>query len=115
MPTTNSWNVVDWLTTEGLRLLTNKLAVAQFGNTNYNKEFTRDFAVGETVRVPRPFQPTIRTGLGYNPQAVTRIYTTVTVDQIFGVDLEWDDVQKALEVTKPDAQRSLHVLHRAGD
>ena len=41
----NTWNVVDWLTTEGLRLLTNKLAVAQFGNTSYNKEFTRDFAV----------------------------------------------------------------------
>lgn len=106
----NSWNVVDWLTTEGLRLLVNKLAVAQFGNTSYNKEFTRDFAVGETVRVPRPFQPTIRTGLGYNPQAVTRIYTTVTVDQIFGIDLEWDDVQKALEVTRPDAQLRDQVL-----
>lgn len=106
----NSWNVVDWLTTEGLRLLTNKLAVAQFGNTSYNKEFTRDFAVGETVRVPRPFQPTIRNGLGYSPQAVQRIYTTVSVNQIFGVDLEWDDVQKALNVTRPDAALRDQVL-----
>lgn len=106
----NSWNVVDWLTEEGLRLLTNKLAVAQFGNTMYNKEFSRDFAVGETVRVPRPFQPTIRHGLGYNPQAVQRIYTTITVDQIFGIDLEWDDVQKALEVTRPDAALRDQVL-----
>ena len=110
MAVTNSWNVVDWLTEEGLRLLTNKLAVAQFGNTAYNKEFTRDFAVGETVRVPRPFQPTIRNGLGYQPQAVSRIYTTVSVDQIFGIDLEWDDVQKALEVTRPDAQLRDQVL-----
>lgn len=110
MAVTNTWNVVDWLTEEGLRLLTNKLAVAQFGNTSYNKEFTRDFAVGETVRVPRPFQPTIRNGLGYNPQAVSRIYTTVSVDQIFGIDLEWDDVQKALEVTRPDAQLRDQVL-----
>lgn len=110
MAVSNSWNVVDWLTEEGLRLLVNKLAVAQFGNTAYNKEFTRDFAVGETVRVPRPFQPTIRNGLGYNPQAVQRIYTTVTVDQIFGIDLEWDDVQKALEVTRPDAQLRDQVL-----
>ena len=110
MAVTNSWNVVDWLTQEGLRLLTNKLAVAQFGNTSYNKEFTRDFAVGETVRVPRPFQPTIRNGLGYNPQAVSRIYTTITVDQIFGIDLEWDDVQKALEVTRPDAALRDQVL-----
>jgi hypothetical protein len=106
----NSWNVVDWLTMEGLRLLTNKLAVAQFGNTSYNQEFTRAFAPGETVRVPRPFQPTIRTGLGYNPQSVSRIYTTVTVDQVFGIDLEWDDVQKALEVTRPDAQLRDQVL-----
>ena len=81
----NTWLVVDWLTTEGLRLLLNKLAVAQFGNTDYNKEFTRDFAVGEPVRVPRPFQPRIRNGLVYSPQAVERIYTTVTVDQIFGI------------------------------
>lgn len=110
MAVTNTWNVVDWLTEEGLRLLTNKLAVAQFGNTAYNKEFTRDFAVGETVRVPRPFQPTIRNGLGYQPQAVQRIYTTVSVDQIFGIDLEWDDVQKALEVTRPDAQLRDQVL-----
>src|ERR1043165_4152977 len=106
----NSWNFVDWLTQEGLRLLINKLAVAQFGNTSYNKEFTREFAVGETVRVPRPFQPTIRTGLTYNPQAVSRIYTTVTVDQIFGIDLEWDDVEKALRVTRPDAQLRDQVL-----
>jgi hypothetical protein len=106
----NQWSVVDWLTEEGLRLLTNKLAVAQFGNTDYNDNFDREFAVGETVRVPRPFQPVIRTGLGYNPQAVQRIYTTVTVDQVFGTDLEWDDVTKALEVTRPDAQLREQVL-----
>lgn len=106
----NSWDVVDWLTEEGLRLLMNKLAVAQFGNTSYNKEFKRDFAPGATVRVPRPFQPMIRNGLGYNPGPVDRIHTTVSVDQIFGIDLEWDDVQAALQVTRPDAQLRDQVL-----
>ena len=98
----NSWNVVDWMTMEGLRLLTNELVCAGYANTDYNKEFTRDFAVGETVRVPLPWQPTIRTGLTYTPQAVNRIETTVTIDQVFGIDFEWDDVEKALRVTRPD-------------
>lgn len=109
----NSWNVADWLTMEGLRLLVNKLEVAPWFDTSYNKEFTRDFAVGETVRVPLPQRFTTRTGLGYNPQPINRIYTTVTVDQVFGIDFEWDDVEKALRVTRPDAQLREQVLKPA--
>lgn len=96
----NVFQFVDWLSMEGLRLLLNKLEVSQGFNTDYNSEFTKDFAVGETVRVPLPQQWTIRDGLGYNPQAVNRIYTTVTCDQIFGVDFEWDSAQAALQVER---------------
>lgn len=96
----NVFQFVDWLSMEGLRLLLNKLEVSQGFNTDYNSEFTKDFAVGETVRVPLPQQWTIRNGLGYNPQAVNRVYTTVTCDQIFGVDFEWDSAQAALEVER---------------
>jgi hypothetical protein len=106
----NNWNVVDWMTMEGLRLLTNQLVCSGYANTDYNKEFTRDFAVGETVRVPLPWQPTIRTGLTYTPQAVNRIETTVTIDQVFGIDFEWDDVEKALRVTRPEEALRDQVL-----
>lgn len=109
----NSWQIVDWLTTEGLRILVNKLVCAEYMNTDYNKEFTREFAVGETVRIPLPQRFTIRTGLGYSPQAITRIYQTVSCDQIFGVDFEWDDVEKALNVTRPDEQLKKQVLEPA--
>jgi hypothetical protein len=85
---------------EGLRLLLNKLEVSQGFNTDYNSEFTKDFAVGETVRVPLPQQFTERQGLGYKPQAINRIYTTVTCDQIFGVDFEWDSAQAALQMER---------------
>lgn len=96
----NTFQFVDWLTMEGLRLLTNKLEVAKAFNTDYNDEFTKDFAVGETVRIPLPQQWTIRTGLGYNPQAINRIYTTVSCNQIFGVDFEWDSAQAALQMER---------------
>lgn len=96
----NVFQFVDWLTMEGQRLLTNKLEVSQGFNTDYNSEYTKDFAVGESVRVPLPQQFTPRSGLGYNPQAINRIYSTVTCDQIVGVDFEWDSAQAALQLER---------------
>jgi len=97
---TNQFLYSDWLSMEGLRLLKNKLQVAQFFNTDYNKEFTKEFAVGETVRIKFPQRFTIRDGIGYVPQAINRLNTTVTVDQIFGVDFEWDSVEQALKLER---------------
>ena len=96
----NQFQVVDWLTMEGLRVLINKSQAAQFFNTDYNKEFTREFAVGETVRVKLPQRFVVRDGLGYTPQPIRRRYTTVTVDQIFGIDFEWDSVEAALKAER---------------
>ena len=64
----NSFLFVDWVTMESLRILVNQLKVAGYMNTDYNKEYTREFAVGETVRVKYPQRFKTRTGLGYNPQ-----------------------------------------------
>jgi len=96
----NNILTTDWLAMEALRHLTNKLEVAQFFNTSYNSEFKKEFPVGETIRIPYPWRPSIREGLGYNPQAIEQIYTTVTMDQIFGVDFEWDSAEKALELPR---------------
>ncbi|KKM63480.1 hypothetical protein LCGC14_1511050 [marine sediment metagenome] len=98
----NTFKFVDWLTMESLRILVNKLETAQFFNTDYNKEFKREFAVGETVRVKLPQRFLIRDGLGYSPQAIRRLNTTVVMDQIFGVDFEWDSVEKALKMERGD-------------
>jgi hypothetical protein len=96
----NTFQYADWLTMESLRLLKNKLTVAKFFNTDINKEYTREFPVGETVRVKLPHRFTIREGIGYSPQPITRIYTTVTLDQIFGVDFEWDSAEAALKMER---------------
>ncbi len=96
----NNFQVVDWLTMEGLRTLVNKLAVSQYFNTDYNKEFTKEFAVGESVRVKLPQRFKVTSGLGYQPQAIDRRYTTVIVDQILGVHFEWDSVEAALKLER---------------
>lgn len=85
---------------EALRLLINKLEVAQFFNTEYNKEFTQEFPVGATVQVKLPQRFLIRSGLQYQPQPINRIATTVTCNIIEGVDFEWDSVEKALQMER---------------
>lgn len=109
----NTYQYVDWLTMEGLRLLVNKLQIAQFANTNYNKEFTKPFAVGETVRVPLPQRFLIRDGSGYSPQAIQRLYTTVKVDQQFGIDFEWDDAEAALKMERGEERIKREYLEPA--
>src|SRR3989304_836872 len=103
----NIFKVVDWITMESLRTLLNQLVVAEMYNTDYNKEFTREFAVGEQVRVKLPQRFTVRDGLGYSPQAINRLNTTVTVDQVFGIDFEWDSVEAALH-----AERGMDAIKR---
>lgn len=106
----NQFVFADWVTMESLRILLNQLEIAQFMNTDYNKEFTREFAVGETVRVKNPQRFVIRDGLGYQEQAIARNFTTVTCDQIFGIDFQWDSVEEALKMERgSDAWRREYI------
>ena len=109
----NSYVFPDWVAPEALRLLLNQLEVSQFFNTEYNKEFDREFPVGETVRVKLPQRYLIRDGLGYNPQAIDRINTTVTCNQIFGVDFQFDDFEGALKMERSKEEISRQYLEPA--
>lgn len=109
----NQFIFPDWVAPEALRLLLNKLEVAQFFNTEYNKEFDREFPIGEVVRVKLPQRFLIRDGLGYSPQAINRINTTVTCNQIFGVDFEWDSFEQALLMERSKEEISRQYLEPA--
>lgn len=95
---------VDWACAQALRLLLNKLSVTENFNTDYGKDFQMDFAPGATVRVPLPQRYLIRDGLGYQPQPINRINTTITVDQIFGIDFQMDSVERALYQVRDESE-----------
>jgi coat protein Gp5 len=106
----NQFLFADWITMESLRILTNKLVMPQFFNTDYSRDFTKEYPIGETLRVKLPQRFTVRDGLGYSPQAINRINTTITVNQIFGVDFEWDSAEKALNMERGEDQvRSQYI------
>lgn len=92
----NVWEVADWICMEGLDILTNKLAIASGFDTSRQAEFEKNYPVGDTVRVPLPVMGTIRTGLGYIGTPVVNKHTTVTADQVFGMDFDIDSVESAL-------------------
>jgi coat protein Gp5 len=109
----NSFIFPDWVAPEALRLLLNKLEVAKHFNTDYNKEFDREFPVGEVVRVKLPQRFFVRDGLGYTPQPINRINTTVTCNQIFGVDFEWDSFEGAVRMERTKEEISKQYLEPA--
>lgn len=110
MAVSNSFAFADWVGMESLRILMNQLVVAECFNTDYNKEFTQEFPVGETVRVKFPQRFLTRDGLTYTPQNINRQTTTVTCDQIFGVDFEWNSVEAALQTERGREQfRSQYI------
>jgi hypothetical protein len=100
----NAFLNVQWISDEVLRLLINYLTVAEYFNTDYQKDFEERFAVGATIQVKFPQQFTIRYGLGYNPQGINRISTTVSLGQPFGADFEWDDYEKFVNVERSEEE-----------
>lgn len=100
MPTANTFQFVDWVAWESLRILKNKLVCIPFANTRYIKEYQRDFAVGETVRVKLPQRWFTTDGLAFQPQPINRIYTTITCNQIFGIHFQVDSMERALKMER---------------
>jgi hypothetical protein len=100
----NNFVFADWVATETLRTLKNKSQIAQFFNTDYNKEFQKSYAIGDTVRVKLPQRFLITDGLNYQEQPIDRRYTTVSIDQPFGVHFGWDDIEAALKLERPNSE-----------
>lgn len=105
---------VSWISMEVLRLLINKLVVAEYFNTNYEKDFKKEWPVGASISVKFPQTFFIRDGLAYSPQGINRIATTVNLDQPFGVDFEWDDYEAMVKAERSEEEIREQYLYPAG-
>ncbi len=96
----NNFLNTNWVSMEILRLLLNKLVVAEYFNRSWEKEFSKEFAVGAQVQVKFPQRFITSDGMGYQPQAVNRLATTVNLDQWIQCAFEWDDYERAVKLEK---------------
>jgi hypothetical protein len=103
----NSFEVVDWMMQESLDLLVNKnadrLDVQHRGPEGVRARLR---ARGNRARqvpagIPDPRRP------GVHRQPINRRHTTVTCNQIFGIDFDWDSFEKAVKM-----ERGEEVLRR---
>ncbi len=75
------------------------LSVARNMSLEYSKEFGKNGAkIGDSVSVNKPQRFQVTSGLVYQPQPLTNVKTTVTVDQVTGVHFEWDSIERTLSL-----------------
>ena len=110
----NQFLNTSWISLEVLRNLKNVLKVAEYFNSSWEKDYEKTFAVGTTIQVKFPQQFTIRDGLGYDPQGIDRISTTVSLDQPFGIDFQWDDYEAAVKAERSEEEIKEQYLEPAG-
>jgi hypothetical protein len=103
-----------WISMEVLRNLKNALKVAEYFNHDWEKDYEKAWAVGTTIQVKFPQQFTIRNGLGYNPQGINRISTTISLDEPFGIDFQWDDYEAAVKAERSEEEIREQYLAPAG-
>ena len=90
----------DAVAAETVRLATNELMIAKVFKRKFEREFNEGEPIGDTIRYRLPNQSTIREGFEYVGEQINQQYGSMTVDQKFGVDLETDVVEKALEMQR---------------
>src|SRR3990167_2461678 len=105
----------DWIAMKSLYRLKNKLSVASGFNTDYNKEFTKPFAIGDTATVKFPQRFIGGNGLGYTPEAINRRSTTVTIDQLPHVHFDWDSYEAAVKMERGEEQITEEYINPAMD
>lgn len=89
-----------WVSMKILVLLLNKLIVADYFNKGWQSEFQKEFAPGSSVSIKFPQRFIATDGMGYQPQAINRISTTVSLDQWIQVGFEWDDYEQAVKLER---------------
>ncbi len=99
----NVFKVTDWLVMDTLRILKNKRMLSAYFNTDDKDNFGKAFPVGATIRKKFPQRFTSADGLPYQPQAINRRETSITIDQNIQVAFEWDSFEAALKLERGDA------------
>ena len=100
----NTFVYPSWVSMEPLRLLINQWEIASIFTSNWNAEFKREFAVGETITVKKPIRVTVTDGLGLITSPLAPQTTTISLNQPFHIGIEWDDFEKVMYMERPNDQ-----------
>lgn len=110
----NNFALPNWVAMKILWFFKNSLEVAAQFNTSWEDEFRKDFPVGATVQIKLPQEWLVTDGLGYQPQGINRLVTTVNLDQIFNIHFEWDSYEKLIAMERSEEELEEAYFEPAG-
>src|ERR1700690_182811 len=96
-----------------LWFLQNALEVASMFNSEWEAEFGKTYPVGSSFQIKLPQSWLVTDGLGYDPQGINRISTTVNLDQIFGIHFEWDSYERLVKMERSQEELEENYLFPA--
>lgn len=99
----NGLEVSDLLALECLRQLKNELFIASGFRSDLSSQFTGEYTAGESVRIPLPWRPLGGEGLAFDPEAIDRRHTTISINRVPHVHYTYNTVEEALKMTRPEA------------
>lgn len=111
----NQFLNTNWVSMKILRLLVNMLEVTEYFNRDWNREFKKDFAPGSAVTVKFPQRLTVSDGMGYSPQGINRLSTTVNLDEWLQIAFEWDDYEAAVNLERSESELSENYFKPAAE
>ena len=86
---------------------------AQF-NSEWESEFGKSFPIGSSAQIKFPQRWLVTDGLAYQPQGISRLVTTVNLDQIKGIHFEWDSYERLVKMERSEKELEDSYLHPAG-
>ncbi len=95
----NTLLTIDMVTLEALRVLHGNLAFVKNVNRDYDDQFAREGAkIGDTLRVRKPPQYTVRTGRVMSQQNAVETYVALPVTNQKGVDLNFTSSEFTMSI-----------------
>jgi len=110
----NNFLDTNWVSMKILWILQNALEVASCFNTEWESEFGKNFPVGSSVQVKLPQRWLVTNGLGYQPQGINRLATTINLDQVYGIHFEWDSYERLVKMERSQEELEENYLKPAG-
>src|SRR5580698_10612688 len=110
----NNFATTNWVSMKILWFFKNSYEVANKFNSGWEKEFEKSFPIGSSQQIKFPQQWLVTTGLADQEQGISRLVTTVNLDQIKGVHFAWDSYERLVKMERSEKELEESYLYPAG-
>lgn len=110
----NNFATTNWVSMKILWFLKNSYEIASMFSSEWESEFGKAFPVGSSAQIKMPQSWLVTSGLAYQEQGISRLVTTVNLDQIRGIHFGWDSYEHLVKMERGEKELEENYLEPAG-